>query len=323
MDYPSFFESHIKTVIDSYNSEREKITNGCGFVFITDLHIHLNGRASVPLILELGKCTDVRTVLCGGDHCWAFGSKAQCIADITDSLCYMDPIRGRMELFHAKGNHDATVRSSGELNTGFTMPYEQTQQMLAQHMSIPSGYVAGKTYFFHDDEDAMVRYIVLDTNEPHAAEATAWGIGNGMKDEQLRWLADIALRLPGDAWSAIVMGHIPCCSEMKGYCPQLDALRCVLEAFKHKSACEYGDFSLAQGELVAYLCGHNHVDSSEIQNGLLHISTGCDAYCKDDRYSRNVGEPENTLFDLFLLDKERKQLKIFRIGAGSSRQFDY
>ena len=323
MDYPAFFEAHIRSVIEQYNAERSKAANGCGFVFITDVHIHLNGRAGVPLIQEIGRCTDVKTVLCGGDHCWAFGSKAQCLADFADSLEYMDPIRDSMTLLHAKGNHDATVRSSWDLDTGYTMPYDQVQHILMEHSSAASGAVKGKTYCYHDDPAAKVRYVILDTSEFHGPEDTAWGIKIGMSDDQLTWLARCALRLPDEQWSVVVMGHVPCVPELPSYSDRLLDLTCILEAFKAKAGCRYGDFTDYPGELVAYLCGHNHKDRHAVHNGILHISTGCDAYCRDDDMSRNVGEPENTLFDLVWIDPERRSLKLFRIGAGKSREFFY
>lgn len=323
MEYPEFFHEHLQCVIDAYNEAKSKIQTHASFLFITDVHIHLNGRASVPLILEIGAKSDVDTVLCGGDHCWAFGSKAQCIADFEDSLCYMDSVRDSMNLFHARGNHDATVRSSWELNTGYTMPYEQVRKMFCQHTSDPTGKVEGKLYYFSDDKASKMRYVILDTCESHLGEDSAWGICNGVSQNQLQWLCDVALRLPGEEWSVVVMGHVPCTPEIPGYHEELDDLRLVLEAFSHKAECKFGDFRNAQGELIAYLCGHNHKDRAVTVNGLLHISTGCDAYCKDDVFSRDVGTTNNTLFDLFLVDKDCKTLQVFRIGAGEDRMFDY
>ena len=323
MDYPAFFEPNIRSVVEQYNAEQGLNADGCGFVFITDVHIHLNGRASVPLIQEIGRCTDIKTVLCGGDHCWAFGSKAQCLADFKDSLGYMDPIRDSMDLFHAKGNHDCTVRSSGDLDTGYTMPFDQVQRIFAEHSSAASGAIAGKTYYYHDDTAARLRYVVLDTCEFHDSEDTAWGIEIGMSDDQLFWLSNSALRLPDERWSVIVMGHVPCVPELPGFSDRLHDLASILEAFKVKSRCKYGDFTASHGELVAYFCGHNHKDRHTVHNGVLHISTGCDAYCKDDDMSRNVGEPENTLFDLVRVDAVRHRLKLFRIGAGKNRDYLY
>lgn len=323
MEYPEFFHENLQRVIDAYNEAKAKINNYASFLFITDVHIHLNGRASVPLMLEIGAKTDVDTVLCGGDHCWAFGSKAQCIADFEDSLRYMDPVRDSMKLFHARGNHDATVRSSWELNTGYTMPYEQVQKMFSLHSSEPTGKVEGKLYYFSDDEASKIRYVVMDTCEQHLDEDSAWGVLYGVSQEQLRWLSDVALCLPGEDWSAVVLGHVPCTPEIPSYHEKMDDLRLVLEAFCHKKECAFADFRNPQGELIAYLCGHNHKDRAAVVNGLLHISTGCDSYCKDDDLPRDVGTTNNTLFDLFLVDKDRKTVQVFRIGAGENREFNY
>jgi len=321
--YPAFFEAHVRRGIEAYHTQKQQTEEGIGFFFITDIHIHLNGRASVPLILKIGNETGVDTVLCGGDHCWAFGSKAQCLKDFDDSLRYMDPIRDSMKLYHARGNHDCTIKSSFGLNTGYTLPYTVLQQTFQDHSTPADGAVEGKLYYYADDAKAMVRYIILDTSEPQLSEDTAWGVQETMEKEQLSWLAQTALQLPGEEWTAIVMGHIPCCPEIPGYAAGLNDLRLILEAFQHKTACAYGDFQSAQGELAAYLCGHNHKDASVFFNGVLHISTGCDAYCKDDIWPRDVGCIQNTLFDLFLLDKKNKTLRTFRIGAGEDRVFSY
>ena len=79
----------------------------------------------------------------------------------------------------------------------------------------------------------------------------------------------------------------------------------------------------AKAELIMYLCGHNHQDRDAVSGGVLHISTGCDAYCKDDGMDRPVGMVDNTLFDLFLVDQDKRTVQVFRIGAGKDRAFSY
>lgn len=321
MEYPQFFREHLQQVIGAYRDAKSKIQNAASFVFITDVHIHLNGRASVPLILEIGAKTDVDTVICGGDHCWAFGSKAQCLADFEDSLRYMDPLRDLMKLYHVRGNHDATVRSTWELDTGYTMPYDQVQKLFSNHGT--DLYEPGKLYGFADDTNAKVRYVILDTTEHHLGEDTAWGVQYGMSREQLSWICDRALRLPDKEWGVAVFGHVPCVQELTSSYAEYEDLRLVLETFKNKEKCEFADFTNADGELIAYICGHNHQDRAACVNGVLHISTGCDAYCKDDIFPRNVGTTDNTLFDLFLVDKQQRTVQLFRVGAGKNRKFNY
>lgn len=324
MEYPAFFEEHITQVIEEYNQAREKITNAVSFVFITDLHIHLNGRASVPLIRAIGAKTDVKTVLCGGDFCWAWGSEAECISQFENAMAYMDPIRETMDLYIARGNHDATVRNSLEDDRGYTMPYERVQQYFAAHNSPADGAVAGKMYFYVDDPASRTRYVILDTSERHLSEAHGWGVLNGMEEEQLRWLCDTALRFDYDeGWSVIVMGHIPCAEELPGCCGELAPLKTILDAFKKKTACQFGDFAGCKAELVMYLAGHSHKTRDAVSGGVLHVTTGCDSYCRDDDDARPVGTVENALFDLFLVDRDKKTVRVFRIGSGKDRMFSY
>jgi hypothetical protein len=49
----------------------------------------------------------------------------------------------------------------------------------------------------------------------------------------------------------------------------------------------------------------------------------CDAYYKDGGLTRMVGTENESLFDLFLVDKDRKTVQVFRVGAGNDRTFSY
>ena len=241
-----------------------------------------------------------------------------------DALNYLDPLKDDMDLYIARGNHDATVRNSQEDPRGYTMPYGRVQQYFAAHNSSAAGTVNGKLYFYADDVQTKTRYVILDTSEEHMGQDQGWGVKTGMLEEQLCWLCDTALQFPnGAGWSVVVMGHIPCVPELPAYGCELDPLAAVLRAFKNKTVCKFADFSKSEAELVLYLCGHNHMDRHCVDEGVLHVSTGCDAYCQDDGLPRCVGTVNNTLFDLLLVDKDRKTVEVFRIGAGQSRKFSY
>ena len=323
MPYPEFYKEHIEGVINAYNDARAKVKNAASFVFLTDVHIHLNGRASVPLILEIGEKTDVNTVLCGGDLCWAWGSEAECRFDFDSALNYLSPIREKMNLYLARGNHDVTVRNSWQDDRGYTMAYEQVQKCFESNNSLANGAVEGKLYFYTDDVKSKTRFVILDTSEQHQSKDCGWGVITGMEAEQLSWLCNTALHFEEEGWSAVVMGHIPCVPELPGYSEELASLAQILEAFKHKKVCKYADFSNKSGELIGYLCGHNHKDRAAGCKDVLHISTGCDSYCKDDDLLRDIGTVNNTLFDLFLVDKDKRTVNVFRVGAGNNREFTY
>ena len=322
MFYPVYYDAYINGVIRAYQEARKDIRNAVSFVFLTDVHIYKNGRCSVPLIEKIGRETDISTVLCGGDFVWAFGSRQMCIDQIILSMEYMDPIRESMRLYMARGNHDATIRRSPEDETGYTMPYAQVRALFAEHNSQPTSRPEGKLYFYADDPECRTRYIVLDTCEPQLGEDASWGVGCGMFDTQLHWLCEQALRFANsEGWSVVVMGHVPCSPVNPGYSDKLQPLAQILEAFQNRTVCAYGDFTDNRAKLLAYVCGHNHKDSSGWQNGVLHISTGCDAYCIDDGMPRDVGTTDSVLFDIFLMDTDTGAVQSFRVGAGKDRVF--
>lgn len=324
MYFPAYYNEHISAVIEAYQQARAQVKNGTGFVFLTDVHIARNTRYSVPLIHYIKEHTDIQNVLCGGDFVWAFGSANLCREQLTLSLEYLDALREDMNVYIARGNHDATIRKSREEDVGYTMPYGQVRSAFAAHNSPATCAPEGKLYFYVDDTDAKIRYVILDTSEKHLAEDQPWGVQYGMLDEQLRWLCDTALRLEdGRDWSVIVLGHIPCYEKITDAGSVLAPLRDILEAFRNKQCCQYGDFRNSKAELVMYLAGHMHQDLDAVSNGVLHIATGCDAYCVDDGMPRDVGTTNTVLFDVFLVDKDKKTVQTFRVGAGESRKFDY
>ena len=54
-------------------------------------------------------------------------------------------------------------------------------------------------------------------------------------------------------------------------------LTALLKDFKKRRAGELADFTGAKAELVAYLCGHSHVDSDAVEDNVLFVSTSSSA----------------------------------------------
>lgn len=319
MKYPDFYQAHIEDVISRYNAARAQIQNSASFFFFTDIHLNMNALSSVPMIKEIGKATDVKTVICGGDFPTAFGSENQCIFSLENALDYIADVKENMNLYIARGNHDATIMDSREHFVEHVMPYEDVQPLFAAHNSHTPGAVEGRLYLYADDPATKTRYIILDTSEYHLIPDINPKDRHGMTRQQLDWLREEALHFDnGEGWSVVIAGHIPCCDQMPSCC-QFPGLNEILRDFKNKT----GAFSHTKAELVMYLCGHNHTDAHAYESGVLHVSTSCDAYYKDGGLTRMVGTENESLFDLFLVDKDKKTVQVFRVGAGSDRQFSY
>lgn len=323
--YTKQFEEYLNYVVDQYKLEMENVKNGDGFIFITDFHFQDNDKISPILIREIGKRTDINKVFCGGDFPYAFGSKNDCIDDTVMSLELLSKVKDKMELYIARGNHDCTIRESSASTVGYTAPYNEVHKLLMGYNSAGTYGPKGKNYYYVDDNAHKIRYVVVDTSEIHKNEEQFWGILPGMCEEQLEWLATQALVMgdEGVGWSVIVIGHIPCDDGLADYCNELDDLANILKAYRNKTICKYGDFSNEKAEFVAYLCGHNHQDMDVQTDNTLFISTGCDAVYQDDIWGRVPGKISGVLFDIFIIDKEKKVLKTIRVGAGGNRMFSY
>jgi len=318
MYYPPYYEESVCRVVRQFKEAYCRIREPLAFVFLTDVHIYKNGRYSVPLIHRICKETGISTVLCGGDFVWAYGSKQMSLDQAILSMEYLDALRNEVQVYIARGNHDVTIRRSAEDATGYTMPYDQVSALFDAHNSPVTDRPDGKIYFYVDDENVKTRYVILDTSEHHKDEDCAWGVENGMEESQLHWLCDKALAVE-EGWSVVVLGHIPCSALLPGYDTRLKPLNDLLTAYHSRTSCAYGDFAAAKGKLLFYLCGHNHKDAHAFENGVLHVSTGCDCYCIDDGLPRDVGSVNNVLFDIFLADRATGYVQTFRVGAGNSR----
>ncbi len=323
---PSYFEAKLDGAIAKINEAEKSITDGGMFIFATDVHLYENQMSAVPLMKEIGEKTSVDKVFNGGDIPWAFGTKEKCLTESYIALELMSEVKENMRFYIARGNHDFTIKGGWEDDTGYTLPYKATRDILMSYQSndaiVPDEEAL---YFYVDDEKEKIRYIVLDTcSRDHAPEEQYWGVKYKFDDEQAEWLANEALQInKGSDWSVIVIGHISCVPGVSSYSNALDEVAQILKDFKNKRKSAKWDFTSAKEEFVAYICGHNHQDRHSVEDNTLFISTGSTSALWDDCWDRALGTTDEELFDIFVIDKTNKTLKAIRVGAGEDREFNY
>ena len=84
------------------------------------------------------------------------------------------------------------------------------------------------------------------------------------------------------------------------------------------------DFTNANGELVAYMCGHEHKDAHDIIDNVNYIVVGPDALYQDDpNVQRQAETIDESLFNVCIIDKTAKYIHCVRIGAGQSLSLQY
>ena len=129
----------------------------------------------------------------------------------------------------------------------------------------------------------------------------------------------------------IIVSHIPSDSAMSGYAENMSSIQALLELFANKEAGSFPvgaatfnvDFTNSTNTLICHISGHSHKDESHISNGVLSISTTCDAYYQDDGHGAATGTVTEQAFDVFCIDYDAKTINAIRIGRGTNRSWTY
>ncbi len=321
-DIPQYYQKHMDDAIGRYLA----IQGDASWIFSTDFHAHDNTFVCVELMKYLNETTGIKNVFVGGDFPYAFGTEISCLYDTERSVSYLARIKPKMNLYIARGNHDITIRTRMEETEGHTYPKEFTQQLLMSAVSPFTAELTEDMCYYIDDTKNKIRYIVVNTSDSQSSDENKyWGVNSSVGDRQLKWLSQKAFSLPdgGENWAVVTFGHIPCAECIQDYEPPLGDFSALLADFKNKRKSVYADFSSSKADFAAFICGHNHLDRFGYDDGVLHISTGSEAYYHDDVWERKIGTTSETLFDIFTIDKKTRKLYATRIGAGEDRVFDY
>ncbi len=346
---PSYWSSHLPGIAEKIN--RNKARTSDAFFFLTDVHMHANKLYSGKAIAQLIGSTGVKNVYCGGDVPVAFGDKASASTTSLDGALakYMDYVVDPVlaaggRYYGAKGNHDFSINANYngiKYGTGVSHTYSALWARDYIMASRPAPFVVTNAddpyacYYYRDAPHSRIRYIVIDTSDSTQAESNAsWGVGYGMHQPQIDWLADHALATMPAGWSAVIMGHIPIAPivgteySVSGY--NLSVFRSILEAYQNRgTVTSFGitrDFSNAAGNILFCLSGHWHVDRFTNLNGILHVTQVCDAAYNDykkgspfcgNELNRNSGSVNEQAFDCWQCDPRTRNIYATRIGGCS------
>ena len=338
---PAYYGDHLADVARKVN--RLKKTCCDGFWFLTDLHVPSNRCVSGRLLARLTAETGMKKVLCGGDHVEAFGGKDsidRTIADYQEKWVRTIERAGG-EFFPAKGNHDFTIRKSMAVKEGFTYSGTRARDILMDTDAVRKRAVTNPDdpeacYYYVDEPAARLRYIVADSSDRIATDRTYWAVEYGIRDPQLTWLAEKALKGIPAGWTAVVMQHIPVAEIVSCEDKGLKAMvgwRWMLEAYQNRRKVTIDgktfDFTKARGRILCDITGHEHAERQTCLDGLWHITEPCDAAYRDyingsSPWSPNLPVKERgtvfeQTFDAVQIDKNRRMLHLTRVGGGGDR----
>lgn len=200
-------------------------------------------------------------------------------------------------------------------------------------------------YYYYDVPNKKVRVFILNSYDiPYIydSDGTVKYLGvnvGGYRQAQLKWFADNLVSTPTD-YTIVCFQHIQWgdwYTTTPAYFPyNWETVKGLVVAAKtgtsfNRKYTDNADFasdisvSFTTPRTIAFLAhGHHHTDRITTKYGITNVSTSCSvSRPKKDQRDRPLGELEEDLWDVFVLDTKKKHVDIVRYGAGSDRSFDY
>ena len=289
--------NYLKTKADTFNAFARAGGGLCDtFAFITDLHWHLNAGNSPAILKFIRQNTNIDKFFCGGDVCDFIDGESQPFDSFMNFHKALD-----CPIYTAMGNHD------------YMSSYGTENRLYYSFNSVGKDRVGniGRNYFYVDNPQAKIRYIVLNGFKP-GNNTWDWGY----EADQLDWLEDTALDLSA-GWGAVVITHMVHAIDLDTGVISIPntskAMLDVLDAYN------------GSGEVIAVICGHMHCDYLDTTTGGIPIIvTTCDKnlpwiYNGTDKEpwldDRETGTVKEQAIDLFSINREAKQITRVRVGC--------
>lgn len=305
-DIPEYYfeNNYLDGRVDAINQAIANCSGECEtFFWITDIHWEpdLNLRNSPILIKYIASKTAINKILNGGD---TGNSQIICknaISQLRDAI-------GSDKVYTVTGNHEINDASRYE------SPYMRVADELRGHCSDIVYGDKNKSYFYFDNAESKVRYIGLSTyglylDDQYESAYTA---------QQLEWLRNTALNV-AEGWSVVIFSHtlymVDCSSDKLVIGPSgADEFIRVIDTYNGK------------GNICCVLLGHTHRDRIHSgSSGIPYIISSCDrqaTYHGDINVERIPGTITEQHFEVVVIDKAKREIKLFAIGGKARDGYD-
>ncbi|OTF89027.1 hypothetical protein A8C46_08490 [Ligilactobacillus salivarius] len=247
-------------------------------------------------------------------------------------------------LFMLPGNHDSGVGQTPKLVAEDAMTEHDLKN--AYHTVKPLyGEVRNgdSLYFYKDLTDKKVRVIGLNSSDmPWTTDNQGNYVHNRLEEAgfgvaQLKWLVNVALKLPDNSWQVVFFFHHPLST---GTFYNAQALIDIIKAFKNGGSVVINrsdvddmqivglkaDFTTqGAGTVIGVFNGHYHADSQD-----LTTLNGTPIVITDASLSNSIGEqlerrntPNEDCWETISIDTNARTIHCYRFGRGSDREFNY
>lgn len=289
---PAYYSDYMEAKINEINAKIEKsLPDGDAFIFITDAHWeNQNQKRSLSMINQIWTRAKIQRLFSGGDT-GNGGSE-----DFCKSL--RESFGGK--IYHVVGNHDCFTHSNaGYLYKIFDISNTDQVGNLAEH------------YYYVDNIQSKIRYIVLSAFLENGTSTWKYGYNS----EQVSWLTNIALNVQ-TGWTIIIFTHTLFSVEVDNYSVSFPECQKIINALESYAG---------NGTIACVLQGHTHRDR------IIYLSTGIpvisvtsdknlpyypnDSDTCDLLVARESGTTNEQAFEVVILDKEKRNIELIRIGA--------
>ena len=288
-----FSDNYITSKVNEINSIiKSCASNGDAFFFITDEHWELNARNSPMLVKYLHDKCNITRLFDGGDR---YNGYDEYRVD-----CLLREAMGSDRVYPVVGNHEYLL--GGTNNDAFATSFI--------HITDAVWGEQGKPYYFVDNNQQKIRYIMLQAFDEHQDGSV--GASIGYSDAELAWLQNTALNVE-HGWVIIIFTH--------SMLAMNDNTKTVgVPSGRFKMAYDIINNYDGEGTIACVIMGHAHWDKKHTtSSGVQMIVTTCDKYdlSKEpglEQDTRTPGTISEQAFEVVVLDKQNRKITFVRIG---------
>lgn len=267
---------------------------------------------------------------------------------------YLDePTTGNADRFINLGNHDDGSTRRGRLpNQALTsdqfMHDAEFRQMYQTETNQGETRNGDSLYFYKDYPEKKIRFITLNTSDVNedlfdengSLKYARW-LSHTIRQEQLTWLATVALNNVPEDYHVVVSGHAPLNANIGGWTDNgsiymnfgiiLSLLAAFRDGTNYHGASTDADFPVSifadftnQGprNLVGYFCGHTHRDALSTYSDITICEVACSVFYNNNS-NRFINTATEDGFDVIQIDTDNRKVNISGFGYCEDRGFNY
>ena len=358
--YPAYWQSAVQRVIDKVTAAQDAGGRDCfSFCWFSDSHIAQNKRVPNPghvgdLACAVMDACGIPYAVMGGDAARSDGNALTTQMQMRQSLAAADKVFapiGYDRLLQVQGNHDGSWGYDADLSDPYfcyQMDAKELYNAIFRRQARDGRRVFGGdgSYFYIDDPEAKVRYILLNSLWVRDEEEEGYALHRRMRtygfgQEQLTWLAERALRFEEEGWAVVLAAHVPPLGHYLDIFRDAEVFKGILYAFHTGTAysgtsgetgvwdhvnvsCDYSE--TIRAEIVGLFCGHAHkdqLDLSVMPFPVVTITCDGDLTYDENEEKRVMGTDNEHALDFVTVNRAEHTVTLTRLGVGKDRMFLY